>query len=63
MVKKLEAKGVQNHRGYECVKVLTQDSKVYGVTIKDDNSRVYNAYAPVVVAAWGGVGNLFGKST
>ncbi|KUO76755.1 MAG: L-aspartate oxidase [Clostridia bacterium BRH_c25] len=63
MVKKLEGSGVEIHRGCQCVKVLTQDGKVYGITVKDDRGGLFNAYAPVVVAAWGGVGNLFGKST
>ncbi|MGE4284583.1 MAG: FAD-binding protein [Clostridia bacterium] len=63
MVEKLEDNGVKIHRGCECIKVLTQDSKVYGITVKGEQDKVYNAYTPVVVAAWGGVGNLFGRST
>lgn len=63
MVNKLKSDGVEFHMGCNCVKVLTEDHKVYGITVKDDKDRIYNAYAPVVVAAWGGVGNLFGKST
>ena len=63
MVKRLEDSGVSIYRGCSCVKVLTDMEKVCGITVKDDRGELYNAYAPVVVAAWGGVGNLFGKST
>ena len=46
--------------GYECVRVLTEDGNVRGITVKNPEGRIENIYAPVVVAGWGGVGNLFG---
>jgi len=44
--------------------LLVRDGKIFGITIEDlyDNS-VQNIFAPVVVAAWGGIGNLFPDST
>ncbi len=62
MVTKLSGK-VEFHMGHECVKVLVRNNKVIGITVKDNKDHLYNAYAPIVIAAWGGVGNLFGKST
>ncbi len=63
MVGKLQKCGVLINRGCECVGLLSEDGKIHGITVKDDKGSCFNAYAPVVVAAWGGVGNLFGKST
>jgi len=47
-----------------CRNLLVEDEKISGITIEDlyDNS-VQNIFAPVVVAAWGGIGNLFPDST
>lgn len=67
MVKKLSAelalKGVKIYKNTPCVKVLSDQQKVYGITVKENNENLINVYAPVVIAAWGGVGNLFGRST
>lgn len=59
----LEDKNVQIHLGSECVKVIVEENKVCGITVKESTGEIYNVYSPVVVAAWGGVGNLFGAST
>lgn len=61
--KNLENIGIEINLGYECLRVLVEDNQVHGITIKDKNNEIRNVYAPVVVAAWGGVGNLFGVST
>lgn len=34
-----------------------------GITVKDKNGNLENVYSETVIAAWGGVGNLFGSST
>ena len=49
--------------GYECLHVLTEDGHVCGITVKNPEGGIENIHAPVVVAGWGGVGNLFGVST
>lgn len=48
-----------------CVRILADGGQVYGATLLDTGrfNRLENAYAPVVVAAWGGAGNLFARST
>ncbi|GAB6086910.1 FAD-binding protein [Alkaliphilus crotonatoxidans] len=58
----LTEKGIHIYLGSECVKLLSENNQVYGITVKDKEG-VYNAYGSTVVAAWGGVGNLFGIST
>ncbi|WP_378955896.1 FAD-binding protein [Pelosinus sp. sgz500959] len=60
---KLEKIGVTVNMGYECVKVLTDKKKVSGITVISPEKQVQNIYAPVVIAGWGGVGNLLGTST
>lgn len=59
----LEKVGIPIHMGYECVKVLSDGKKVSGITVINPEGKAENIYAPVVIAAWGGVGNLFGTST
>ena len=44
-------------------KVLSEKNKVYGITVKDKKGNLENIYSETVIAAWGGVGNLFGSST
>ena len=63
LVDGLEERGIPVHMGYECVRVLTEDGNVRGITVKNPEGGIENIYAPVVVAGWGGVGNLFGVST
>ena len=62
MVKALKEKGIQIVMDAQCVNLLSEGKKVYGITIKTEDG-LSNVYADNVVAAWGGVGNLFGKST
>lgn len=62
MLPRLEASGVEIHRNCSVVSLLTDDGRVDGFTVKE-GSELSQVYAPVVVAAWGGVGNLLGKST
>lgn len=59
----LKEKGIKFYEGFECVKVLSDGKRVYGITVKDNEKNLKNIYSEVVVAAWGGVGNLFGVST
>jgi len=63
MTEKLEKVGIPVKMGYECVRVLSDGKKVSGITVKNVDGQIENIYAPVVIAAWGGVGNLFGTST
>ncbi len=47
-----------------CVNLLVEENSVRGVTVSDSDGRnARNLYAPVVIAAWGGIGNLFPEST
>ena len=62
LLPKLEKAGVKIHKNCQVVDLLARDGKIEGVTVKEGD-KVWQAYAPVVVAAWGGVGNLLGKST
>jgi len=63
LTERLEKVGIPVNMGYECVKVLSDGKKVSGITVINPDGQVENIYAPVVIAAWGGVGNLFGTST
>lgn len=62
MINALKEKGVEIYLGASCVGLLSDNEKIYGFTIKKDG-KLSNVYANNVIAAWGGVGNLFGKST
>lgn len=48
-----------------CVRLLSDEVRVYGVTLLEEKRfhQLDNVYAPVVIAAWGGVGRLFERST
>jgi aspartate oxidase len=60
----LQERGVTFHFQTRCVQILVEDNSVRGVTVTDpDGANCRNLYAPVVIAAWGGVGNLFPEST
>ncbi|HBR28723.1 MAG TPA: L-aspartate oxidase [Firmicutes bacterium] len=62
--KKLEYHGVTFYPKTNCLQVLVENNAVRGISIVDlDGTNRRNLYAPVVVAAWGGVGNLFPEST
>ncbi len=64
MLKKLEEAGIEFHRHAQVVNLLKNDSgKIDGFTVIEDDGAPFNVYAPVVVASWGGVGNLLGTST
>ncbi|MCS7233784.1 MAG: FAD-binding protein [Synergistetes bacterium] len=56
-------KGVKFVRGF-CNNLIVYDGRVYGVSfVTHDESDSKNIFAPVVVAAWGGIGTLFPDST
>lgn len=59
----LKAKGVDFYEDTECLRILSDREKVSGITFRTKDGLIKNAYAPAVVAAWGGVGHLFGVST
>lgn len=59
----LKEKGVQFFDGHECLKLLKQDGRTCGITVRDPSGALSNVYAPAVVAAWGGIGHLLGAST
>lgn len=63
MIPRLKEAGVEFHDKCQVVDLLTKDGKVEGFTVSENGGEPYNVYAPVVVAAWGGVGNLLGTST
>lgn len=63
LTKRLEEKGVAIYTGYECVQVLSDKSRVYGAVFKNEKGQLETVLAQAVIAAWGGVGNLFGVST
>jgi len=67
LVRKLEAglrkKGVAFHLGSECLRLQVRDGRVHGVVLRSRERDIYAVRAQTVVAAWGGVGNLFGVST
>lgn len=63
MIRSLKEKGIKFFEGYECIKVLGEQNQTYGITVKDNQGNLENIYSKFVVAGWGGVGNLFGKST
>lgn len=58
MLPKLEEAGVSIFRGYTVVRLLVAEGRVVGVTTKDPEGKLEDVYAPVVMAAWGGVGRL-----
>ena len=64
MLKRLAEAGIEFHNNCVVVGLLKNDSgKIDGFTVIEDDGEPYNVYAPVVVASWGGVGNLLGTST
>lgn len=64
LLKNLEKKNVMFFYNNTCNKLLVDDGKIYGISKTDLNQeKCENIYAPVVVAAWGGVGNLFPDTT
>lgn len=62
MLPKLEKVGVEIHRNCQVVDLLEENGAIEGITVLE-NEELRQIYAPIVVAAWGGAGNLLGKST
>ena len=63
LISSLKEKGVKFFERYECVKVLAENNEIYGITVKNSDGNLENVYSKIIIAAWGGVGNLFGDST
>ena len=64
MLPKLAEAGIEFHNHAQVVKLLKNDNgKIEGFTVIERDGEPFNVYAPVVVASWGGVGNLLGTST
>ena len=67
MLRKLERglaeRGVESRLGRECLGLLVEGGRVRGAVFRDGEGRREKVLADRVVAAWGGVGNLFGSST
>lgn len=59
----LSEKGVAFLDGMSCVHLLTADGRIAGAACAHNGEPAAILRAPVVLAAWGGVGNLYGKST
>ena len=62
LIPALKERGVEIHEGCRVVDLLTENGRAAGFTVSKDG-ELFQVYAPYVVAAWGGLGNLFGKST
>ena len=62
LIPKLKERGVTFHEGCRVVDLLTEIGRAAGFTVSR-NGELSQVYAPFTVAAWGGLGNLFGKST
>ncbi|MBR0203729.1 MAG: FAD-binding protein, partial [Synergistaceae bacterium] len=62
---RLAEAGIEFHRKAQVVNLIKNDEsgKIEGFTVIENNGEPYNVYAPVVIASWGGVGNLLGTST
>jgi aspartate oxidase len=63
MIKRLKKDGLAIHKGCECVRLLEKGNRIYGITIRKKDQTLENVYSSIVVAAWGGLGHLFGQST
>ena len=64
MLPKLAEAGIEFHKKSQVVNLLKNDAgKIEGFTVIENGGEPFNVYAPVVVASWGGVGNLLGTST
>lgn len=62
MLPRLEQAGVSIRQNCHVVDLLAAEGKINGFTVME-GGKLCNVYAPTVVAAWGGVGNLLGTST
>lgn len=64
MLKRLAEAGIQFNNDCVVVGLLKNSSgKIDGFTVSQNDGAPFNVYAPVVIASWGGVGNLLGTST
>jgi len=62
--KMLIDKGVQFINRTSCNKLLIDENKIIGITTKNSlNNNFQNYYSPIIVIAWGGIGNLYHYST
>lgn len=59
----LQKKGVTFFDDSACVSLLVTGGRIAGLTYKKDDSQISALRAPTVLAAWGGVGNLYKQST
>jgi len=61
---KLKERGVQFINNTLCTKLLLSEEKAIGITTQSSFSDDFrDFFAPVVVIAWGGIGNLYPNST
>lgn len=63
MLPLLKNAGIEMHERCACVRLISDGGAVCGITVRHRDGTLENVYAPAVVAAWGGIGNLFGTST
>ena len=65
MLPRLAESGIEFHNKAQVVNLIKngESGKIEGFTVIENNGGPYNVYAPVVIASWGGVGNLLGTST
>ena len=61
--RELEKKGVLFFDNTSCVHLLVNGGRIAGTACLTAGEPLKTLRAPVVLAAWGGVGNLYGKST
>lgn len=59
----LQKRGVHFFDGASCVSLLVRDGRAAGLTYLERGGRVSVLRAPAMLAAWGGVGNLYDRST
>ncbi|MCX7775388.1 MAG: FAD-binding protein [Rectinemataceae bacterium] len=59
----LIGKGVEFNLSSEVVNLITINDHIAGVVVRDGNGQISTKYASTVIAGWGGVGTLLGKST
>ncbi|MDO4548239.1 MAG: FAD-binding protein [Clostridia bacterium] len=60
---RLAKAGVAFYPHCRCVGLLSDKNRVNGIVCTDEKGEIRKSFSPVVVAAWGGVGNLLGMST
>lgn len=60
---KLKKRGVTFFDGASCTGLLVSDGRAAGLTYLGRDGRISVLRASTLLAAWGGVGNLYGRST